>query len=102
MTPTPRTAERPRWEAPARELSWKGRVIKQLRHIAGNQSALLEAFEAAGWPRRIENPLPHLAKRNAKKCRKETIKSLNLGLAAGTIRFRADGTGGGICWEPVA
>jgi hypothetical protein len=84
------------------ELCWGGRVIKRLRHIAGNQSAVLVAFEAAEWPRRIDDPLPRLAKRNAKKCRIDTIKSLNLGLAPETIRFRTDGTGGGICWEPVA
>jgi hypothetical protein len=77
-------------------------VIKRLRHIARNQSALLVAFEAAGWPRRIDDPLSRLAQRNAKKCRQETIKSLNRSLILGTIRFRADGTGGGVCWEPVA
>jgi hypothetical protein len=93
---------RPRWDGQARELAWKGRLIKWLRHIACNQTAVLDAFEAAGWPRNIDNPLPRMTQRNAKKCRIETIKSLKLGLVSETIRFRADGTGGGICWEPVA
>lgn len=91
------TAPRPRWVAAT--LWWAERPVKCVCREARNQVSVLEAFEAAGWPKCIDDPLPALTGRKGKKRRLQTIRSLNEGLEAGTIRFRADGTGRGICWE---
>ena len=52
-----RMSARPRWMPGAQELFWKGRVVRRFRYDADNQALLLAAFEAAGWPGRIEDPL---------------------------------------------
>lgn len=94
-------SERPLWLPAAQELWWRGGIVKSFRRDADNQTAVLAAFQKEGWPRRIDDPLPRVAGRNPKSCRRETIKSLNRGLARGTIRFYAAGAGG-IRWEEDA
>ena len=93
--------ERPRWVVGAQELWWAGSVVKLLRQTADNQVRVLTAFEAAGWPHHIEDPLGHMAGGKAKIRRRETIKSLNIGLTPRTIRFFSDGTGTGVRWREV-
>ncbi len=39
-----------------RELSLAGKVLRQFHRKAENQIAILEAFQEAGWPERIESP----------------------------------------------
>jgi hypothetical protein len=95
------TAAKPRWARAERQLWWQGVQVKRWRHDAANQTAVLEAFEACGWPPSIPNPLPRGAGRDLKARRRETIRGLNVGLAAGTIRFYADGRGDGIRWAAV-
>ena len=92
---------KPRWNADQRELWWAGRLLKSYRHVAFNQWAVLAAFEAAGWPRRIEDPLRHEIKKHAKSRRRETIRSLNRELRRTPLRFRSDGMGG-IRWEQAS
>jgi hypothetical protein len=93
--------DRPRWDADARELHWGGKVIRWFRGDAANQCAVLAAFEAAGWPRCIQDPLPRLHRGLSKVRRWETLKSLNRGLPLQTIRFRSNGAGDGIRWDLV-
>ena len=94
-------SQAPRWVPGWQELWWHGRPVKRFCRVAGNQTPVLVAFQAAGWPRRIDDPLPDLTGRKNKKRRLQTVRSLNERLEPGTIRFRADGTGRGICWEEV-
>src|SRR5205085_2870619 len=46
-------AERPRWDAGRRELTWRGLLVKHFREPAPSQELLLAAFEEEDWPRRI-------------------------------------------------
>lgn len=89
----------PHWDSAARELWWAGRCVKQFHNDAALQRALLDALEAAGWPSRIENPLPGGQGVNRKKRLQSTVKNLNRGLAEGTIRFHMDGTAEAVRWE---
>jgi hypothetical protein len=93
--------EKPRWHADTKELRWLGVVVRSFRDDAVNQSAVLAAFEKAGWPPGIPDPLPARVVTNAKRRRWQTVQSLNRGMLAGTIRFSADGVGG-FHWEAVA
>jgi hypothetical protein len=57
---------------------------------------IIDAFQELDWPERIDDPLPN--GQNSQRLN-ETIHSLNERLRF--IRFRADGTGCGILWEPL-
>jgi hypothetical protein len=91
----------PVWDAVLGVLSWLGECVRRFRHDAANQRALLDAFQARGWVRRLDDPLPRAAGVKAKTRLRETIKGLNRGQKPLRLRFRGDGTGG-VCWEPVA
>ncbi len=91
----------PRYDARRRILHWRGAVAKRLARQAPCQETVLQAFHEAGWPERISDPLGEEYDLDPKERLRETVKSLNEGLAEGTIRFHADGTGGGIRWEVV-
>ena len=94
------TAEKPHWNASTQELWWMGVVTRCFRDDAVNQCAVLAAFEEAGWPPRIPDPLPRNRRGNAKRRRWQTIQSLNRGLSPHTLRFAADGVGG-FRWEAI-
>jgi len=91
--------ERPSWRAALGELWWGGVCVKQFHHEAGNQRRVLEAFEEAGWPPRLPDPLPPEPGVNAKTRLRETVKSLNCGQRR--VRFRMDGTGLALRWEAI-
>ncbi len=88
----------PRWDVVAHELWWAGRLVNRFRNDAANRKAVLDEFEGQGWPSRITDPIPRVAGLSAKNRRRETIRSLNLGLVAGTIRFFLNGSAQGIWW----
>ncbi len=96
----PATTEKPRWNAAARQLWWAERVVRHFRNDAANQAAVLAAFEKAGWPPRIPDPLPKMGVRKAKRRRWRTVEALNNGVLPGTIHFRCDGIGG-FQWDVV-
>ncbi len=96
-----RATEKPRWDAAAGRLCWRGVVVREFRDDAANQSAVLAAFEKAGWPPRIPDPLPRRTVTNAKRRRWWTVQALNRGMLSGTIRFASDGVGG-FRWDIVA
>lgn len=85
---------RPRYDCERRELKYRGQLVKRLRQKADHQEVVLRAFEEDGWPSRIDDPLP------AGKLA-ETVKHLHRAMKAPILRFRADGTGEGIIWEPA-
>jgi hypothetical protein len=95
----PISKEKPRWDADAHQLLWRGTVIKTFRHDAANQRRVLQAFQDRDWPSRIDDPLPVTAGVRRKLRLRETVKSLNRGLHGSGIRFRMDGTTSGAFWE---
>ena len=92
---------KPSWDKLARTLHWRGKTIKTLRRRAEQQEAVLNAFEAAGWPEAIGDPLETDEMDDKPERLREAVKRLNDGLEPGTIRFHANGRGDGIRWEVV-
>jgi hypothetical protein len=90
----------PRWDAEARELIFRGGVVKRFRTPAHCQELVLEGFEAAKWVTRIVNPLPKDPDIDPHHQLRDTIRRLNNNqLQKEKIFFSRDGTGNGICWQ---
>jgi hypothetical protein len=62
-------------------------VLKHFRRSAPNQERLLSAFEAAGWPREIDDPLPRVDGVVPGERLHDTIKWLNHCLEPQLILF---------------
>lgn len=84
----------PVWEADKRTLKFGG-FEKRYKQPAANQVPLLEAFQAAGWPARIQVP-PSLSTQRPSDLASNLNKSLG---NDSPIVFFADGTGEGVRWE---
>jgi hypothetical protein len=83
----PPPASRPLWDRARRVLSLNGQGLYRYRRTAGLQWAMLDAFEAAGWPESIPRPHGLSAHRT-----KNAVDALNRNLEASRMRFhRADG-----------
>jgi hypothetical protein len=84
---------KPRWEKRHKKLSNGGRGSILFTRPAPNQELILDSFEEAGWPDRIDDPLDpgKLA---------DTIKDLQASCrkAKSPITFERDGKGKGIVW----
>ena len=85
----------PLWKEEARELRYQDEVVRSVPRpgVAKNIVTVLNAFEAAGWPTRIDNPL----KLKSPQKLRDTLKSVNEGLEK--LRFESDGTSTGILWR---
>lgn len=92
---------RPHWDPTKRELRVGGVLVKRFRVPAPNQELVLSAFEEERWPPRIDDPLPPNGEVSPKQRLRTTIHCLNRNMKRPVIRFQGDGTGKGICWEPV-
>ena len=90
----------PQWLLNRRELRLGDRVVKRYRVPSPNQELVLAAFEREGWPPRIGNPIPSRLGQDIKVCLHDTIKCLNRNQVEPLLRFRGDGTGEGVLWEP--
>lgn len=95
------SAPKPLWDCQRRELRMGPWVIKRFKLPSHNQETLLAAFEEEGWPIRIDDPLPPVHGVLSKRRLHDTIKSLNRNQKCRLICFKGDGTGEGICWEPL-
>ena len=91
----------PVWEPCRSELSVGSYVVKRFRCPAPNQQAILEAFERAGWPSRVDDPLPPSAEQCPKRRLHDAIKCLNRRQVHAVLRFFGDGSGRGVLWELV-
>jgi hypothetical protein len=93
----PKSTCKPVWDKDRGTLEYDGQLVKRIKNLgpAKNVVAVLIAFEEAHWPQRIDDPLPEGL--DPRRRLNETLRSLNKNLAG--IRFFADGTGKGICWE---
>jgi hypothetical protein len=88
-------AETPVWDEVRSVLTWRGDIIRQFRAPAKNQKDLIEAFHRANWGRSIPDPF------RDRRTLDKTVTDLNKQLRQRTIRFRLDGTGEGVNWEPT-
>ncbi len=81
-------------------LALGGEVVKVLDKPAENRRAILDAFQAAGWPGWIANPLkPDRFMDNGQRLA-DAVYHLNQQRKK-RIRFHRDGTGTGVRWELV-
>lgn len=86
-------AGKPTWDGGI--LSFRDVIVKKFgRHPASNQRALLNAFQAAGWPRVVTNPFRGTCNTTLSRTLNETLRDLNRSIAGGPLRFEADGKGG--------
>jgi hypothetical protein len=92
----------PVWKAAVRELWFAGRAVKRYHRAAPNQERILVTFQELKWRDRIDDPLPKEAGMPAPERLRETVKSLNRGVERGTLLFRAEADGQGVCWAPLA
>ena len=94
--PSSPAADQPHWDADNGRLSFGGIEIRRVRIFRDptNIQVILNDFEAAGWPTRIDNPLEV----DQQKLH-QALRSLNRGLVM--IRFRAQEGAQAIVWERV-
>lgn len=91
----------PHYDPKCRELTYRGLLVKSYQQPAPNQEAVLLAYQRQGWTRYIANPLPSDANIDAVERLGNTIRRLNSKQVNPLLRFRRDGKGTGIIWEPV-
>ena len=77
-------------------------MVKSFRVPAPNQELVLSAFQEEGWPLSVYDPIPPSQDVDRWERLKFTIKRLNAAQEEGRIHFYGNGTGKGICWEPLA
>ncbi|MGD9722711.1 MAG: hypothetical protein AB7O59_15365 [Pirellulales bacterium] len=92
---------RPNWDQQRRQLRVGGQIVKEFKLPSPNQETVLMAFEEEGWPPRIDDPLPPVGHLDSRRRLHDTIKALNRKQKRLLIRFRGDGSGEGIRWEPA-
>jgi hypothetical protein len=93
---------RPHWQRERRRLSFAGQLVKVYRQVAFTQVTVLAAFQEEDWPERIDDPLPRAPGQDPSRRLADTIKNLNRHQVNRLIRFSADGTGRGVCWEVIS
>ena len=95
MSDAPPCDIRPVWDATTGELWFDHRLIRRVRitQTPSNIQQILDAFEAAGWPHRIDNILPY-----GPEQLHQALRSLNSSLKE--IRFRSQKSGEAVVWEP--
>lgn len=99
-SPARATAAVPHWDDEARELRYRNRVVRVVKRPrqAHNIVTILRAFEAAGWPPRIDDP--HGRKPND-ETRRRDVSNLNRGLDTTLLKFACDGNGTGFLWQKI-
>ncbi len=90
----------PHWDEDARERRFQGKVVRVVKRPrqAHNIVKILQAFEAAGWPPRIDDP--HGRKSND-ETRRRDMSNLNRGLDTSLMKFECDGDGTGFLWKKI-
>jgi hypothetical protein len=106
----PRSRDRPKaalpmvpvWDAGCRRLWYADELVKEFRVPSPNQELILAAFQETGWPPYIDDPLPPQPNIESHKRLHDTINRLNRRQRTKHLRFRGNGGGTGILWEPIA
>ena len=91
---------KPHWNAEARKLTYRGKVVREVKRPkqAYNIVTILAAFEAAGWPPRIDDP--H-GRQPSDETRRRDMENLNKLIRVPIIRFECDGNGTGFVWQSL-
>jgi len=89
----------PCWDPPKRELWFGDRLVKRLRGLADNQELVLTAFSEEDWPSHVDDPIPPLRGQDSHKRLRNVVQRLNNAQVYPLLRFHADGTGDGVCWN---
>jgi hypothetical protein len=92
----------PHWDPTRRELRLDGVLVKRFRQPAANQERILSAFQEAGWPPSIEDPLPPDPDQTPERRLNHAIRKLNGCQRNHLIRFEGNGTGGRVVWMRIA
>jgi hypothetical protein len=92
----------PRWDGARRELYFRGALVKRFRQPADCQEIILASFQEECWPPRIDNPLPPRPEQDVRQRLHDALNRLNRNQFRPLLRFRGDGTGEGLFWEPVS
>jgi hypothetical protein len=99
--PAVHATQMPHYDTAKRILFFAGEIVKQFRVPAENQELILMAFEEEEWPPHLTDPLPGKAETPAKRRLSDAIRNLNANQHHRRIRFRGDGRGSGVVWEPL-
>lgn len=93
-------SDKPRWDGETRQLTYRGKVVREVKRPkqAYNIVTILEAFEAAGWPPRIDDP--H-GRKPSDDTRRRDMENLNKLILVPIIRFECDGNGTGFVWQSL-
>ena len=91
---------KPQRNAEARKLTYRGKVVREVKRPkqAYNIVTILAAFEAAGWPPRIDDP--H-GRKPSDETRRRDMENLNKLIRVPIIRFECDGNGTGFLWKSL-
>lgn len=92
----------PFWDAQRRKLWFNGKIVKHYHCQAPSQYSILDAFQSANWPAHVADPLPLQPGQCPKRRLHDAVKRLNRGHFSAAIRFRGDGSGRGVLWEPLS
>jgi hypothetical protein len=102
--PTLPVTELPFWDARKRVLWLGDRFLKRFIKPAPDRTALLTAFQAAGWARHVQCPFPCSTwedRQEAQSRLRQVVKNLNKDLPRDGLQFHSDGTGLGVWWELI-
>jgi hypothetical protein len=90
--------DHPSWHSERGELRLGVDVIRSVRVMAepSNIQRILDAFQAAGWPARIDDPLPNGPDQQRLH---QVVLSLNEGLEA--VRFHVQEGGQAVTWKRI-
>jgi hypothetical protein len=93
-----RDPEKPHWDKQARELRFRGAVVRRVPKpaLSRNVVRILDEFEDFGWPPRIEDPFGEGGKDDR---RRRAVETLNNGMLKQSMWFECDGDGTGFIWR---
>lgn len=92
---------KPIWNAARQELKFLGKLVKKFSGPSKNQICVLNAFQEENWPDRVFDPMKPKEGVDSRRRLNDTVKGLNNKQRSKLIRFRCDGSGEGVTWEPV-
>jgi len=90
----------PHWDDDARELRYRGQLVRVVKRPtqALNIVTILRAFQAAGWPARIDDPF---RRKSSDQTRRSDVENLKKLLLKPLLTFACDGNGTGFLWKKV-
>ena len=96
--PAERDPEKPHWDKQARELRFRGVVVREVPKpaLSKNIVRILDEFEDFGWPPRIDDPFGTGGKDDR---RRRAVETMNNGMLNKSMRFECDGDGTGFIWR---